>query len=310
MNLKAVLLALCAFGIYATHDVAIKILGGTFSPFQLIFFSTLFAFPLVALMLMRDQTAGTLRPKNPWWIFARTVASVVTALSAFYAFSVLPLAQTYALLFAAPLLITVLSIPILGERVGWRRGIAVIVGLAGVIVVLRPGVTELGLGHIAGLASAMGNAVASVIVRRVGREERPIVLMIYPMIANFVLMGAMLPLVYKPMELTDIGLIAVIASFGFVAGLLMIAAYRIGEAAIVAPMQYSQILWATAYGYLIFNDKLDTATIIGAGIIIASGLFIVFRESSSGTSRNTPVLRTRTRGIGPGSLNISAFLRR
>ena len=310
MNLKAVALALLAFAIYATHDVFIKILGGSFSPFQLVFFTTLFSFPLVALMLMRDPIAGNLRPAHPGWIAARSLATVVTGLSAFYAFSVLPLAETYALLFAAPLLITVLSIPVLGEKVGWRRWGAVILGLAGVIVVLRPGVSALGLGHLAGLTAAVGNAVASIIVRRVGREERPVVLMVYPMIANFVLMGAALPFVYVPMELPHIGMVAIISLFGFVAGLLMIAAYSTGEAAIVAPMQYSQILWATGFGLIIFGDTLDPITMLGAAIIIASGLYIVLRESVGGGSKNTPVLRTRTRAYAPGALRISSFLRR
>jgi len=310
MNIRAVILALVAFGIYATHDVFIKILGGAFSPFQMIFFTTLFSFPLVALMLMRDATSGTLRPVHPGWVVGRSLATVVTALSAFYAFAVLPLAETYALLFAAPMLITVLSIPVLGEKVGWRRWAAVIVGLVGVIVVLRPGVSALGLGHLAGLTAAVGNAIASVIVRRVGRDERPVVLMVYPMIANFLCMGVALPFVYKPMEITDIGMIAIVSAFGFVAGLLMIAAYRAGEAAIVAPMQYSQILWATFFGLLIFGDAPDPVTFLGAGIIIVSGLYIVFRESTGGRSTHAPVTNTRTRVYQPAALRISAFLRR
>lgn len=293
-NARGALTALMAFGIFATHDVLIKVLGGTYSPIQIVFFSVLLAFPLATLSLMRDATPGTLLPRHPWWMLVRTVAAVVTGFGAFYAFSELPLAQVYAILFAAPLLITVLAIPILGEKVRLRRGLAVLVGLAGVLVVLRPGSTQLELGHAAALMSAVGGSLGSIIVRKIGADERPVVLMLYPMVGNFVVMGAALAFVYKPMPIEHIGILAIVAVFAFIAGLLVISAYKAGEAVIVAPMQYSQILWATAYGMLFFNETPDRATILGAGIIIASGLYIVLRESRS-TDSTTPVLRTRAR---------------
>jgi drug/metabolite transporter (DMT)-like permease len=158
-NAKGALLALLAFGVYATHDVVVKFMGGTYNPAQLIFFSVLFSFPLAMLMMMRDPNPGTLLPVHPWWIALRTGASVLTGISAFYAFKVLPLAQVYTIVFATPLLITMLSIPILGEKVRIRRWMAVIVGLLGVLVVLRPGSTELTLGHGAALLAAVGGSV-------------------------------------------------------------------------------------------------------------------------------------------------------
>ena len=146
-NSKGALLALLAFGLYSTHDVFIKSLGAIYSPIQIVFFSVLLSFPLATLMLMRDAKPGTLVPVHPWWMLARTIAAVVTGVSAFYAFAHLPLTQTYAILFATPLLITILSIPILGETVRIMRWAAVVVGLAGVLVVLRPGSTDLTLGQ-------------------------------------------------------------------------------------------------------------------------------------------------------------------
>lgn len=310
MSITGPLYALLAFAIFSTHDVIIKFLGGFYAPFQIIFFSTLFSFPLVTFMLMRDATEGHLIPIHPWWTALRTVSTLIGGFSAFYAFSVLPLAQVYVVIFASPLLITLLSIPILGERVGVHRLLAVVVGLAGVIVVLRPGSTDLGLGHLAAGATAVFGALASVIVRKIGREERTVVLMLYPMAANFLVMGALLFLVYEPMPIAHLGGIALISLFGFVAGLLLIGAYRNGDAAIVAPMQYSQIIWATIYGYLLFSETVDMPTVIGAGIIISSGVYIVFRESRLGTKSNTPVLRTRSRGASAASFRISPLLRR
>ena len=294
-NLSGLLLGLAAFGVFATHDIAVKALGGAYAPFQIVFFSVLLGFPLVTVMLLRDATTANLRPNRPWWSGLRTAAAVITGISAFYAFSVLPLAQTYALLFATQLIITLLAVHILGETVGWRRGMAVIVGLVGVMVVLQPGATDFTLGHVAGLTAAGAGALASVIVRKIGREERSAVLMLYPMVANVVVMGAILPFFYKPMPLQDFGLVVVVAVFGFVATLCLIGAYRRADAALVAPMQYSQIIWAAVYGWLFFDEAINGATILGVAIIIASGLYIVLRDARGGGSATTPVLRTRSR---------------
>ncbi len=308
--MKGALFGLMAFALYASHDVIIKLLGASYSPFQIIFFASLFSFPLVTFMLIRDATMGNLRPVHPWWIALRTFCSVVASSCAFYAFSALPLAQTYAILFAMPLIITVLSIPILKERVGGHRWAAVAVGLAGVLVVLQPGAQALTLGHTAALAAALFSGTAAIIIRKIGREERPVVVLLYPLAANFVVMAVLLPLVYKPMPLLHLGGLGALSVLGFVAGLLLIAAYRHSEAAIVAPMQYSQIIWASLFGALLFGDQLDRMTMIGTGIIIASGLYIVFRESRGGRSKNTPVLRTRSRGSTAASFRISPLLRR
>ncbi len=307
-NLKGVLLALTAFGVFATHDVIIKYLGGSYSPFQIVFFSVLFGFPIVTFLLMRDQEAKHLRPKHPWWTAFRTTAVVITASCAFYAFSVLPLAQVYAILFAAPLLITLLAIPILGEKVGIRRALAVLVGLGGVIIVLQPQSTVLSFGHLAALTAAVTGALASVIVRKIGREERSVVLILYPMMANFILMGAAMPFVYVPMPGLDMAALAIIAALALAATSCLIFAYRLAPAATVAPMQYSQIVWASAYGALLFDEPLELMTIVGTAVIVASGLYIVFREVRGGRSATTPVLRTRSRLASPSAPRVAPFL--
>ncbi|GAB1380851.1 DMT family transporter [Pararhodobacter aggregans] len=290
------MMALGSFALYATHDVLIRILGESYSVFQIMFFMGLMSFPLLVLMLIRDPEPGTLRAVHPGWSAARTGCVVISAGGAFYAFTVLPLTQVYAVLFASPLLVTLLAIPMLGEKVGIHRGLAVAVGLAGVLVVLRPGGGEaLGLGHLAALASAMTAAMNGVIVRKIGRDERPAVLLLYPMLANVVIMAATLPLVYVPMELPHLGIVALIALLAFGAMNLSIGAYRRAEAALVAPMQYSQIVWATLYGALLFGESPDRWTVAGASLIIASGLYIVFRESRRDVSANRPVQSTRLR---------------
>jgi len=293
-NARAALIALAAFAVFSLHDVIVKWLGARYTPIQIIFFSVLFAFPLFTIVLVRMREAGSLRPARPAWSLLRTAAVVFTAFSAFTAF-VLPLAQAYALLFATPLLITLLSIPLLGERVGPRRGAAVLAGLAGVIVVLRPGATELSLGHAAGLVAALAGATASIIVRKLGSQERPLVLLLYPLLANLVVMGALLPRVYVPMPFVDLAAMAALAVLSLIATAGTVAAYRSGEGAVVAPMQYSQIVWAALYGSLLFWETLDAATLVGACIVICSGVYIVLRESGARMSGKQPVLSTRTR---------------
>jgi len=307
-QLRGAALALAAYGVFATHDVLIKYLGGTYSPFQIVFFSVLFGFPMVTLLLMRDVKEANLRPVYPIWTALRTAASVITGGTAFYAFSVLPLAEVYAILFAAPLLITLMAIPMLGERVGIRRGGAVLVGLCGVLIVLQPGATALTIGHLAALVAAVFGAFGAVIMRKIGQEERSVVLILYPMMANVLVMGALLPFVYQPMPGQDMLALAVIAGFALVGTALLIFAYRLAPAATVAPMQYSQIIWATVYGALFFSEGLEWATAIGSAVIIASGVYIVFREDRGGGSATTPVLQTRSRVASPSVPRVASFL--
>lgn len=312
-DLSGALFGLGAFGIFSTHDVVVKYLGAAYSPFQIIFFSVLFGFPVVAIMLMRDMTDANLRPRHPWWMALRTLMAVLTTIAAFYAFSTLPLTQVYAVIFAAPLLITVMAVPMLGERVGWRRSSAVAVGLLGVILVLRPGATEFELGHIAALTAAVGSALGAVIMRRIGGEERSAVLLLYPMMANFLVMGTLMPFFYLPMPALHLGLMALIAVMGFLGGMALIAAYRNARAVIVAPMQYSQIIWATIYGAVFFGESVDRNTAIGALVVIASGIYVVLREDTPNVSRTRPVSELRSRfstGTAPRSSVLQRILGR
>ncbi len=310
-NLRGALLSLLAFAIYASNDVIVKYLGSNaqYHPFQTIFFSGLLSFPLMTIMMMSDRSDGNLRPKMPGWTALRSVLTVLNGLTGFYAFSVLPLSEAYPIFFAMPMLVTLIAIPMLGERVGIHRGLAVVVGLLGVLVVLRPGSGSFGLGHIAALSAATLGAINSVLVRKTGHTERAAVIMLYPMIANFIVSGLAMPFVYKPMPIEHLGLVAAMAVLGLTASLIAIAAYRRAPAVIVAPMQYSQIIWATIFGTLIFHESHDFWTAVGTVIIIVSGIYIVLREDKPRVSRNRPVLETRSRfdiGLTP---RLSQWLR-
>ena len=129
------------------------------------------------------------------------------------------------------------------------------------------------------------------------------------MVANFVVMGAALPFFYQPMPIEHVGMIALLAILGWTGGMLSIAAYKTGKAVVVAPMQYSQIIWASIFGYVFFAESIDLNTAIGASIIIASGVYIVLREGYSKASANHPVLETRARPETGVNFRIGPFLR-
>ena len=309
-NSTGAALGLLAFATFSVHDVIVKQLGNSYSPFQIVFFAALLSFPLITLAMIRDHKPGTLRPKHPWWLALRSVSGSAAAIAAFYAFSTLPLSEVYAFIFASPLLITVLAIPILGETVRLRRGIAILLGLAGVLIVLRPGTSTFETGHAAALFAAFAAALNSIIVRKIGKEERGVVMIIYPMMTNLIITAMILPLVYVEIPLADLGLFAIVALLVLIAMALLVAAYTHGDAIIVAPMQYSQIIWAALFGILLFDEYPEWQTYVGVGVIMLSGIYILKREATSDVSANTPVLKTRTRPGHSVTLRVGHALRK
>lgn len=295
-NLKGILLALLAFGTYATHDAIIKHLGAAYSPLQILFFSVLLGFPMVALTMSASRDVGSLRPNRMGLVLLRSAIMVGGGICGFTAFTMLPMAQAYAVFFCAPLMVTLFAVPVLGERVGWHRGGAVVLGLVGVMIALNPGGAALGLGHLAAIVAATCVALMALLTRKLGDTERPIVLLLYPMFGNVLVLAAVMPWVYRPMPLGDLALLALVALLALLAARLTIAAYAAGEAGSVAPMQYSQILWAAFYGAMFFGEGFTANLLIGLVLIIGSGLYILAREMRGGHSHARPVLRTRARG--------------
>ncbi len=294
-NRLGAICGLIAFASFAVHDVIVKQLSATYSTFQIVFFSALLSFPVITLVLMGDHKPGTLRPAHPWWLALRCVCGVISGLCAFYALGQLQLSEFYAFIFAAPLLITLLAIPILGETVRLRRGIAVLVGLVGVLIVLRPGTTPISAGHIAALVAAATSAMASIIVRKIGNDERGVVMILYPMMTSLIVTALVLPFVYVEVPLSDLGLLAVDSVLVLIAMGLLVVAYSRADAILVAPMQYSQIVWATLFGVFLFDEYPAWQTYLGIAVIALSGVYIIKREATGAVSENTPVLKTRTR---------------
>lgn len=295
--LKGIGLSLLGFSVFAMHDALIKSIEGV-PVFQVAFFAVLFSFVPFTLFLAVDRTERTLRPVLPFLVALRCLFTVCGLLCVFYAFGRLPLAEVYSLLFAAPILITLLAIPVLGERIRLIRWFAIFLGMLGVLVVLQPGSTTLSLDHLAALGAATCVACTSVVTRKIGSREHSVTLIIYPMLTNVVVTGVATAFVYVPLpgdvlfRLCGIGLLSV---FGQA---LMIQAYRTSEAQFVAPMQYSQMLWALLYGALLFNETVDRTVLLGSAVIVCSGLLFIWRELVASVKQ--PVLHTRNMRIGGG----------
>lgn len=262
-----------------------------YSVFQIGFFSVLFSFVPFTLFLAVSKKEFSLRPNNAKLVAIRCGSILGSMLFAFYAFRNLPLTQVYALIFSAPLIITVLAIPILGETVKLYRWVAVTIGFIGVVVVLGTQSGSLGLGHVAGIMCALCSAITAVVTRKIGSSESTLTLIVYPLLINLTICGLAMLKVYKPMPgivlltMCSIGMMAVLGQS------LLIYAYRNAPAQYIAPFQYSQMIWAVAIGIIFFAETPQLNVLLGALIIIISGVFIVWREIKSSATK--PLLNTR-----------------
>jgi len=272
------LYGLAGFTFFSIHDVIIKVLSSYYLPIQIIFFTSLIAVPIALFLIASTGDLKSLRPVYPKIMLARVIILSITGICVFFAISTIPLAEVYALLFSSPIIITALSVPILSEQVGWRRWIAVMIGFCGVLIILQPNVTIPQLGHLAAISAAFGISVNSIFLRKFGTKEQGGLVLLYPLIGNIVIMGVLLPLVYVPMPLEHLGLLSLVSIFSIIAMGFLIFAYRVSEAALVAPMQYSQMIWGIIIGWLLFAETVETHVLVGAIIIIFSGIFIFLRE--------------------------------
>jgi drug/metabolite transporter (DMT)-like permease len=272
-------LAMLAFALFTFMDTVVKLLGSRYHVVQIIFFNSIFAFAATCAIAGFHGGMSRIRTHHFRLHLLRWVISFSGTLAVFYAYTQMPLADVYAILFTSPLLITALSVPLLGERVGWRRWTAVAVGFSGVLVILRPGVEAIEPLALIALFGAFAHALNMLIVRRLGHLEPVETLGIYGNLLTFAGAGLLLPFFWIAPSLVDILLSALagaVAGSGFY---LLASAFRHGPAAVVAPFQYSQMPYGILVGWLLFGNSPDLVMLAGAAIVIASGLYILRREA-------------------------------
>ncbi len=276
--LHGVLLAAFGFFLFASSDAIIKTLTKSYSIFQIIPMQVAFACIPLAIMVMREGGLVGLRPVHPKLVALRGFLAGMGTVFGYYAFSTLPLADVYAIAFGVPIVVTILSIPVLGEQVGIYRWSAVLVGFVGIMVMVQPGSTELSLGHVAAAAAMMNGAIITLILRKIAGTEHSTALVTSVVIGLFVVSLPGAVLAFRMPELAHVGLFAISGLMMGISQFVMLQAFRRAPAVSVAPMQYTMMVWALLYGVVIFGDSLRLNLIIGAVIVMGSSLYIMHRE--------------------------------
>lgn len=282
---RGVLLGFLAMGIFSCGDATIKAIGGRMTVFEIAFFCTVFA--CVALPFVRlphERWRDMFRMDRPGLMMVRTVAGVFSGLFSIYAFTKIPLAEVYSLIFLSPLFVSVLAVPFLGETIGWRRVLAIVVGFVGVLLVVRPGFRELSLGHLAAVGSAICGATTVISLRAISATEKRITLIGVVFAAALAVNGTIMLFDFHVPSPRDFALTAFIGLCGGTANVLLMAAIRAAPANRVAPAQYSQIAWAIILGALFFGEFPDATAIAGIALVTFAGLFTFAREEKRGAS--------------------------
>jgi drug/metabolite transporter (DMT)-like permease len=190
----------------------------------------------------------------------------------------LPIAEASATSFVAPIFVTALSIVLLGENVGVRRWLATIVGLFGVMIIVRPGSSAFHPAAVLPVISAFGWACTLIMTRMISGRDRAITTMAYSSVVGLCILTAMVPLSWVTPSWRDIILGVCVGLASTTGQWIVVLAFRYADASVLAPFSYSQLVWATVLGFLIFGEVPDLWTLVGAAIIIASGLYTAHRE--------------------------------
>lgn len=276
---RSVWMMLAAVLMFALMDAGLKTLSAYYPPLQVATLRGLSSLPLVLAWAL--LTVG-LRPllRIRWSLhLLRGVLGIVMMGSFVYALKRMPLSTAYSIFFVAPLLITALSVPILGEKVGPRRWTAIAVGLLGVLTVLRP--TGAGVFTWAGLAvlvAALAYAVSAITVRVLARTDSNQAMVTWMLAMLALGAGALAWPGWVPLRLQDAWIIAVVGVAGSLGQYAITEAFRRGEASLIAPLEYTALVWGVALDLALWGVLPDAITWLGAAIIIASGLYLLRRE--------------------------------
>jgi drug/metabolite transporter (DMT)-like permease len=284
-DLRGVVSMLGAVFFFAMMDACLKQLSATYSPMQVAYFRGIAGLPfVVAMILMRNPWRVLIPVRWPLHVL-RGFLSVLTLWTFVYAVSQLSLADAYSLFLAAPLVVTALSAPMLGERVGWQRWSAITVGLTGALIMLRPsgaGITT--LGGIAALASASMYALGVILIRIATRTDTAAATVFWTLLVLTIVAGALAVPTWTPLHREHwlwIGLIGVTGACG---QLLLTDAFRRCEASVVAPFEYSALLWCVTLDWAIWHVLPGARMLLGSSVVIGSGLYIIWRERRVATA--------------------------
>ena len=247
---------------------------------EIIFFRNAFAFVPVLLYVWRTSGFAVLQTRRPVGHLTRSIVGLTGMVCGFTAVSLLPLTQSTALSFSAPLFMTALSALVLREHVGPHRWAAVAVGFAGVLIMVHPDPTRMvSLGTLLALSGALATGGATTAIREIGRTEPGPTIVFYFTLAGMVLGLASLPFGWVIPDMTTLALLIAAGLIGGVGQLLLTEALRRAPVAVVAPFDYTQLVWASLLGFLVWGETPKIATLAGAVVVAASGVYILYRET-------------------------------
>ena len=269
---------LAAIFLFAIVDTTAKWLGRTYEPVQIVFLRQLFELIPVSVFVWRSGGLAALQTRRPFAHVLRGSLMFASTLLFLMALRSMPLAEVVAIGFTGPLFITALSGPLLGEAVGVRRWAAVVVGFVGALIMVRPGTDAFRPEALLALSGAFTFALAMLLTRRLARTESSVALVT----STAVIVGLVsLPfaiLAWQAPSIGDLGVFALVGIAGGIAAYLQVIAYRNAPAAVVAPFYYSSLIWATAFGWMLWRESPEPAVWIGAAIVAGAGVYITRRE--------------------------------
>ncbi len=282
---RSIALMVLAVGLYSIMDAMVKWVGPSYPTFEIVFFRSLFAFIPTAYILRRSGSLAALRTAHPLGHALRALTGLASISLFFYAYTRMPLANVVAISFAAPLLVTALSVPLLGERVAWRRWSAILIGFGGVIVMVKPDAGMFDRISALALAATVFYALVMVFVRKLSRTESSTAIVFYYALTSTVISGLFMPFLWVMPDLEGWLLLIAVGLIGGVAQIAMTNAFRLADVSIIAPFDYMHIIWAALLGYFIWGEVPGNSIWIGTAIVMASGIYILFREAHLGLPR-------------------------
>jgi len=264
---------------FAVMDAIIKWLTADYPVPQVVALRSWFGLPLLCIFALHQGGLKTLKTRRPMVHVGRYLLVLALSFSFFWALSQMKLVDAIAITFAAPIFITALSVPLLKEPVGLHRWFAIGIGFCGVLIMLRPGMGVFQWAALVVLGSVVVYALLMITTRAFKSTESTASLMLYPQLGMSLTGIVFAPLLWVTPSLGDLGLFALAGLFGSVGVMCLTHAFRLGPAAVISPFEYSALIWATLLGFLLWGELPDKYTLVGAGIVILSGLYIVYRET-------------------------------
>lgn len=261
----------------ACSDTLAKYLGRTLPPIEIGWIRFL-VFLLIMIPVALVSKESPLRSVRPKLQVLRALALVSSSVLFITSLQFLPIAEASATSFVAPLFVTALSIPLLGEHVGVRRWIATLVGLVGVLIVIRPGSAAFDPAVLLPILSAFVWALTLTLTRMISGADRAVVTMSFSALVGFITLSALVPFVWVTPSWQDIGIGLLVGLASTMGQWVVVLAYRYADASVLAPFTYSQLVWVAFLGFGVFGEVPDVWTFAGAAVIIGSGIYIAQRE--------------------------------